>query len=115
MKYLWLMVLTGLMACTHQQMQASHKSPERATSDDCKNVYQYILTMVVNDQVDTERTMSPREHEGAEWALDQQWMMEGIKEKFLSACQAGMTTAQVECALHVSHVDDLHTCMALLH
>src|SRR5579864_4816349 len=115
MKYHHLLptVLFGIIGCAHSHVQAPNPT-EKATVADCKNVYKSILTMVITDQVNTEGTMSPKEEEGAEWELDQAWEESGTKEKFFRYCQASMTPNQIECALHMNHVDELRPCVTLV-
>jgi len=114
MKYLPLLILSGLLvACSHTR--APSKPVQPASLADCENVYQYIVTMTVRDQIDTEHHFSKAELEAAAEEVDQEYISEGSRARFLASCQKSMTTAQVECSLQVKHLDGIHTCVTLIH
>lgn len=115
MKLLLPIILSGLsMACQHNQVQTPHQPVQHADILDCENVYQYILTMTVNDKVDPGHTLNTTERSDAEFQLDMIWSADGKKSKFLRLCQKSMTVPQVDCTLHVNHVEEMNSCVTLV-
>ena len=89
------------------------KSVEKADKADCDNVYTYAVTLQVKELAKNEQ-YNARELNALAWEVEQEFEHKGAKDKFLRSCQATMTKQQVECALQVSDVAEMHSCVTLI-
>ena len=112
MKYLSAIFASLVLACGHAH--SPKDAAQHANESDCQNVYHYIVSLTV-DQIDSDHSLSPKEKQGLEYELEQKWEESGSKDRFLASCQKSMTIQQVDCALHVKQVEDMHTCVTLIH
>lgn len=103
----------ALIACSHQQAPKV-PDPNLATLTDCQHVYQHIITLTVVNEVDPGLTLSVIEEQVAGWEVDQTFQQNGKKDKFFSFCNTHMSIQQVACALDVSRVDDINTCIRMV-
>lgn len=111
MNKIWF-IIGGLLALIACAKPTSAVSTPSISYDDCQKLYTHLQFMAVVNDVDPELELSTKDFEGAMWEVDQQWIVEGKRERFYRACPQ-MSKSQFNCAMNAVKAGDVNTCIRL--
>jgi len=116
-----LLVIIGLVSMTACSTAKPARvvmptNPERASLQDCKDVYEHVLTLVAEhfwEAEHPESQMTPQQRVDEVNKVRQQSAKGGADVKFMTSCQKTANVNQTFCALHAADLDDLNACVRI--
>jgi hypothetical protein len=103
-----------LVACshtTHPTVAPAHVT--RASVEDCKRVYDHLLDVTLNNEVDPNHTIAAAQRYLALEDIDVIYRMRGNTETFFNACVGIANPEQIECMSQAEDLDKVSLCAHL--
>lgn len=105
--------LISIVGCASIPTPLQAKHIDTATPHDCLKVYDHLVSLTVDRDVDTEHTFNATQRWAANVLTDRAFIDSGVAAGFFTACNNKLTTAQADCML-ASTTTDVSLCVKLV-
>ena len=102
--------IIALVFCSGCHASSAIKPPIDNRVDECNALYQRVLSITFDKEVDSAHEYSGDKRAYGIHLLDEQFKTSGVSSKFYIFCINKMTQAQIACAKTVATVDSIDTC-----
>ncbi len=83
---------------------------QRASAEDCRHVYDQIITITLTEQLEPEQLFSKEALEAGATQLDEFFTQTGRKQLFFLYCQSKLNISQTSCMTKAKHLEDMDAC-----
>lgn len=105
----------ALTICSGCYASSTVKTPSHNNRvDDCNDVYQRVLGLTFDQQVDPQHEYGGDKREYGIHLLNEQFVESGARQKFYKFCINKMSEEQIACVKTVTTVEGMDTCNQLI-